>query len=51
VVDFRPLAFARRGATPEAVGDAADSTGSPWRIGMEADVERFRAEVQALFGG
>ncbi|HEY2428371.1 MAG TPA: nucleoside hydrolase [Acidimicrobiales bacterium] len=51
VVDFRALAFARRGTTPAGVGDAADDTGATWRIGLEVDVERFRAEVRSLFGG
>jgi hypothetical protein len=51
VVDFRQLAFARRGATAGGVGDAGATTGGPWRIGLEVDVARFRAEVRALFGG
>jgi purine nucleosidase len=50
VVDFRELAFARRGSTPGEVGDAAAATGGRWRIGLEVDVARFREEVRSLFG-
>ena len=51
MVDFREPAFARRGATPGEVGDAAEDVGGRWRIGLEVDVERFRREVRSLFGG
>jgi len=51
IVDFRELAFARRGASAAAVGDAAASPGGRWRIGLDVDVERFRAMVRSLFGG
>ena len=50
VVDFRELALARRGATPGEVGDATAPTGGRWRIGLDVDVDRFRAGVRSLFG-
>ncbi|MDQ1366745.1 MAG: hypothetical protein QOE57_2787 [Acidimicrobiaceae bacterium] len=47
VVDFRAPAVARlRGAEQ----DRAPGFG-PWRIGLGADVERFRRQAAALFGG
>jgi len=51
VVDFRELAFARRGATAGGVGDAGTTAGGRWQIGLEVDVARFRTEVRRLFGG
>ncbi|HVM63398.1 MAG TPA: nucleoside hydrolase [Acidimicrobiales bacterium] len=47
VVDFREQAFARHGLAPPDLGPAR----ARWRIGLEVDVARFRAEVRALFGG
>jgi purine nucleosidase len=47
VVDFRAPAVARlRGAEQ----DRPDGFG-PWRIGLGVDVERFRSQAAALFGG
>ncbi len=53
VVDFRELAFARQAAPAPGTdtGNARDRSGGVWRIGLEVDVPRFRAEVRALFGG
>ncbi len=49
VVDFRELAYARHGTEPPEPAPGAG--GGRWRIGLEVDVARFRAEVRALFGG
>ena len=49
VVDFRELAYARHGSAPPE--PAAHVGGGRWRIGLDVDVARFRAEVRALFGG
>jgi hypothetical protein len=51
VVDFRDLAFARYGAPPAEPVAAGDRPGGRWVIGLEVDIARVRAEVQALFGG
>jgi purine nucleosidase len=51
VVDFRELAFARRGATASEVGDTSARIGGRWRIGLDVDVDGFRSEVRSLFGG
>ena len=51
VVDFRELAFARHGVAATDLGPSRDVRGGRWRIGLDVDVERFRAEVRALFGG
>ncbi|HZQ57868.1 MAG TPA: nucleoside hydrolase [Acidimicrobiales bacterium] len=51
IVDFRELAFARAGVDPDELGPARDVAGGRWRIGLDVDVARFRAEVRALFGG
>ena len=50
IVDFRELAFARRGITPAEVGDDDQQGWQRWRIGLEVDVARFRAGVRRLFG-
>jgi purine nucleosidase len=50
VVDFRELAFARHGAAPADLTEVPERLGGRWRIGLEVDVEEFRAEVRALFG-
>jgi purine nucleosidase len=47
VVDFRELAFARHGRAAPDLGPAR----ARWRIALEVDVARFRAEVRGLFGG
>jgi purine nucleosidase len=47
VVDFRELAFARHGMAAPDLGPAR----ARWRIALEVDVARFRAEVRGLFGG
>jgi inosine-uridine nucleoside N-ribohydrolase len=47
VVDFRAPAFAQlEGSDQERPPGFA-----PWRVGLEADVERFRARVAGMFGG
>jgi purine nucleosidase len=51
VVDFRELAFARHGAAPTDLSQARDQPGGRWRVGLDVDVGRFRAEVRAMFGG
>ncbi len=51
VVDFRELAFARHGAPATDLAMSRDPPGGRWRVGLEVDVPRFRAEVRALFGG
>ena len=51
VVDFREQAFNRAGSSPDRVGDDSPSEGGRWRIGLEVDVDRFRANVRHLFGG
>jgi len=48
VVDRRVPFFERAGAgSAQPVTDGF----SPWELGLEVDVERFRAEVRRLFGG
>ena len=48
VVDRRVPFFERAGAgSAQPVADGF----SPWELGLEVDVERFRAEVRRLFGG
>jgi purine nucleosidase len=48
VVDFRTPAFARqRGASDQDTPAGFH----PWRISLEADVERFRTLAAAMFGG
>jgi len=55
VVDFRELAFARRGTSAGGVGDVGEGpervAGGRWRIGLDVEVERVRANVRRLFGG
>lgn len=51
IVDFRELAFARVGSSAGRVGDDGPTEGGRWRVGLEVDVPRFRANVRSLFGG
>ncbi len=48
IADRRVPYFARAGEGSEQ--ELPDGF-SPWRVGLGVDVERFRAEVRALFGG
>ena len=50
VVDFRELAFARVGSSPQRVGDDGAREGGRWQIGLEVDVAGFRTGVRAMFG-
>jgi len=47
VVDFRAPAFARTAGSEQERPAGFE----PWRISLEADVGRFRAQATALFGG
>ena len=48
VVDRRVPFFERAGSgSAQPVTDGF----SPWELGLEVDVERFRSEVRRLFGG
>ena len=47
VVDFRAPVFARL----EGAAQEQPPGFFPWRVSLEADVQRFRAHVAALFGG
>jgi purine nucleosidase len=47
VVDFRAPYFASLAGARQEASDEFH----PWRIGLGADVERFRAAVRVLFGG
>jgi hypothetical protein len=47
IADRRMPYFARAGEGSE---QGLPEGFAPWRIGLEVDVERFRAEVRALFG-
>jgi hypothetical protein len=47
VVDFRAPVF----AALEGAAQEQPPGFFPWRISLDADVERFRAHVSALFGG
>jgi purine nucleosidase len=51
IVDFREVAFTRNGVDPGELGPGRDVPGGRWRIGLDVDIDRFRAEVRSLFGG